>query len=252
LAVPEYYRVFVPSPLPLYERAEFALCCELNARPSSSGILRHCPLAFRDGLRPAAPERMGTCTSSVRNATLIAPFRRMMPASMAPYETPRKPLSRSGPITAILSITLVAGTLDIGENIIFNAFRHVTPYMIFQYIASGLVGMKSFDAGIASVVLGVAIHYAIALTWTIVFFAASRKLEILIRRPVICGLLYGGVVYMIMNFVVLPLTRVPHAEKAMTLASRINGVAALLFCIGLTIALLVRRHAERTAQHAQS
>ncbi len=105
--------------------------------------------------------------------------------------------------------------------------------------------MKSFDAGMASVALGVAIHYAIALAWTVIFFAASRKLEILVRRPVICGLLYGGVVYMIMNFMVLPLTRVPRAEKAMTLASRINGVAALLFCIGLTIALLVRRYTGR-------
>ncbi len=195
---------------------------------------------------------MATCTSGATTATLIVPFRRMMPASMAPYATPSKLLFRSGPITAILWITLVAGTLDISENIIFNAFRHVTPYMIFQYIASGLVGMKSFDAGIASVALGVAIHYAIALAWTVIFFVASRRLEILVRRPVICGLVYGGVVYMIMNFVVLPLTRVPHAEKAMTLASRINGVAALLFCIGLTIALLVRRYRGRMAHHAQS
>ncbi len=195
---------------------------------------------------------MATCTSGASNATLIVPLRRMMPASMVPYATPSKPLSRFGPITAILWIALLAGTLDISENIIFNAFRHVTPYMIFQYIASGLVGMKSFDDGIASVALGIAIHYAIALAWTVIFFAASRRLEILVLRPVICGLLYGGVVYVIMNFVVLPLTRVPHAEKAITLASRINGVAALLFCIGLTIALLVRRQAERTAQHAQS
>jgi len=252
LAVLEYYRVFVPSPVPLYERAKFALCREIKARPSSSSIVRHSLLTLKDGLRPAAPERMATCTSGATSATPIVPFRRMMPASMAPYSTPSKPLSRSGPITVILWITLVAGTLDIGENIIFNAFRHVTPYMIFQYIASGLVGMKSFDAGIASVALGVAIHYAIALAWTVIFFAASRKLEILVRRPVICGLLYGGAVYMIMNFVVLPLTRVPHSEKAVTLASRISGVAALLFCIGLTVALLVRRHAERTAQHAQS
>jgi hypothetical protein len=195
---------------------------------------------------------MATCTSGAPNATFVVPFRRMMPTSMAPYATPSKPRSRSGAITAILWITLVAGTLDISENIIFNAFRHVTPYIIFQYIASGLVGMKSFDAGIASVALGVAIHYTIALAWTVIFFAASRRLEILVLRPVICGLLYGGVAYMIMNFVVLPLTRVPHAEKAMTFASRINGVAALLFCIGLTIALLVRRYTERTAQHAQS
>jgi hypothetical protein len=36
--------------------------------------------------------------------------------------------------------------------------------MIFQYIAGGLIGMKSFGAGIASVTLGVVIHYTIALT----------------------------------------------------------------------------------------
>ena len=52
--------------------------------------------------------------------------------------------------------------------------------------------------------LGVAIHYTIALFWTAVYYAASRWFGILIRRPVVCGLVYGGVVYLIMNFVVLP------------------------------------------------
>jgi hypothetical protein len=75
-----------------------------------------------------------------------------------------------------------------------------------------------------------------------VFYAASRKFSILTRRPVTSGLLYGGAVYLFMNFVVLPLTRVPHVRAAMTLASRINGVLALLLFIGLTISLLVRRN----------
>ncbi len=168
----------------------------------------------------------------------------MMPPRMADYATPGKPLARRGPILAIFWITLIAGTLDISENIIFNFFRHITPYMIFQYIASGLVGMRAFDAGWGSVALGVAIHYTIALTWTVIYFAASRKLHVLVCHPVICGLLYGVIVYVIMNFVVLPLTLLPHATKAMTLASRLNGIAALLVCIGLAIALLVR-HADR-------
>jgi len=137
---------------------------------------------------------------------------------------------------------LIAGTLDITENLVFNLFRGITPKMVFQYIASGLVGMKSFQVGLASVVLGVALHYLIALTWTGIYYAASRKLGILIRRPVICGLLYGAFVYLWMNLVVLPLSGVPHAAAAMMLASRISGVLALLFCIGLTIALLVRRY----------
>jgi hypothetical protein len=46
-----------------------------------------------------------------------------------------------------------------------------------------------------------------------------------------------------MNIVVLPLSRVPPSTTSMTLASHINGVLAVMFCIGLTISLLVCREA---------
>lgn len=46
-----------------------------------------------------------------------------------------------------------------------------------------------------------------------------------------------------MNFVVLPLSGIPHVRSAITLANRINGVLAVLLCIGLTISLLVHRNA---------
>ena len=146
---------------------------------------------------------------------------------------------------SVLRIGLIAGTLDISENLIFNAFRHITPTMVFQYIASGLTGPWAFRAGAASVVVGVAIHYSIALVWTVVYWLASRRVPVVIRRPVMSGLVYGGAVYVVMNWVVLPLTRVPRAHAAMSLASRISGVLALLFCIGVTIAVLVQREALR-------
>jgi len=152
-------------------------------------------------------------------------------------------LARSNAFYTILRIGLVAGTLDITENLVFNQFRGITPTMVFQYIASGLIGMKSFQAGRASVALGIALHYIIALTWTGIFYVASCKLAILRRRPVICGLLYGGFVYLFMNLVVLPLSGVPHVRAAMTVASRVSGVLAVLLCIGLTISLLVSRNA---------
>ena len=150
-------------------------------------------------------------------------------------------------VSSVLRIGLIAGTLDISENLIFNAFRHITPIMIFQYIASGLTGRWAFSGGVASVVLGVGIHYSIALIWTAIYYGASRWWGVLAQRPVVCGLVYGAAVYLIMNLAVLPLTRVPHARAAMTLASRISGVLALLLCIGLTIALLTARERAREA-----
>ena len=149
--------------------------------------------------------------------------------------------ARSNGFSVVVTIGLIAGTLDITDSLVFNHFRGITPTMVFQYIATGLIGTRATNLGLASVALGVVLHYTIALTWTAIFYAASRKLAILTRRPVICGLLYGAFVYVVMNFIVLPLSCVPRVHGTATLAARINAVVALLLCIGLTISLLVRR-----------
>jgi len=77
---------------------------------------------------------------------------------------------------------------------------------VFQYIASGLIGMKSFQSGWSSVTLGFAIHYAIALTWTGIFLFAALKFSTITRRPLLSGVIYGCLVYLIMTFMVLPLS----------------------------------------------
>lgn len=144
-------------------------------------------------------------------------------------------------VWTIFWIGLVAGTLDITENIVFNAFRGITPWRIFQFIASGLLGTHSFQMGWTSVGLGVALHYAIALTWTAIFFIAATKFMVLTRQAILSGLLYGVVVYVVMNWIVLPLSALPPRPAAPTLVSRINAVLALMFCIGLPVALLMRK-----------
>lgn len=145
----------------------------------------------------------------------------------------------------VLWIGLVAGTLDIADNLIFNQLRGIGPERVFRYIASGLIGIESARRWPGSIALGVAIHYAIALFWTALFYLASRKFITLLQRPVIGGLVYGGFVYLFVNFVVLPLSRVPIRPAAITLASRINGILAILLFIGLTISLLMRRNVPR-------
>jgi hypothetical protein len=156
-------------------------------------------------------------------------------------------------LMSILWIGLFAGTLDISENLIFNGFRGITPWRVFQFITSGLIGLKSFRIGWTSVGLGVLIHYAIALSWTAIFYGAASRFRMIMRHPVLSGLIFGALVYFVMNFIVLPLSGVPHARAAsLTLASRINAVLALLFCIGLPISLLVRTTLQRERATAES
>jgi hypothetical protein len=159
---------------------------------------------------------------------------------------PTKVASRPASPSTILWIGLVAGTLDISYNLIYNSFRHITPAMVFRFIASGLVGVPSVEhmSVAAGVALGVILHYCIAMSWTVIFYAASRKIAFLWRRPVISGLLYGCLVFGVMNFVVVPLSNVPHLKRHLTLFAWFYVVLLpLLLCIGLTISLLISKYA---------
>ena len=142
----------------------------------------------------------------------------------------------------VLAIGLFAGTLDIADAFIFNILRGITPVMVLQYIASGLIGAASFHGGLASTGLGLVLHYLIALSWTTLFYIASRKIAILTRRPILSGLIYGDVIYLVMNFVIVPVSSVPHPKNPTTIAALVNGVLALMLCIGLPISVLTARY----------
>ena len=100
--------------------------------------------------------------------------------SAVPQTAVRRPVSYS----TILWIGLVAGTLDISDNLIYNAMRGVTPAMVFRFIASGLVGTRVVQMGWVAVALGLWLHYFIALSWTVIFYAASRQITVLWTRTV--------------------------------------------------------------------
>jgi hypothetical protein len=143
-------------------------------------------------------------------------------------------------LSPILAIGLVAGTLDISDALIFVSRQGITPSMVFRFIASGLIGVSAAARGPLPVLLGVLLHYTIALAWTAAFVLASLRLPVLRRRPVISGLVYGVLVYLIMNLIVLPLSSVPPHQGPTPLAARVNGVLAVMLCIGLTVSLLTR------------
>lgn len=136
---------------------------------------------------------------------------------------------------------LIAGTLDISGACIVSWLRaSVPPERVLQSVASGLLGAAAYTGGAKTAALGLAIHFFIATIWTIVFYLASRKLRFLIAQPIVWGLVYGVVVYAFMNFVVLPLSQFPQRGTP-TLTGRLIGLVIIMFCIGLPIALIVRR-----------
>jgi fructose-specific phosphotransferase system IIC component len=76
---------------------------------------------------------------------------------------------------------------------------------------------------------------------TAVYYAASRRLRALVDHAVICGLAYGVVVYLFMYYVVLPLSAI-HAKNPYPLVSVVTALGIHMLCVGLPIALVVRRY----------
>jgi hypothetical protein len=135
---------------------------------------------------------------------------------------------------------LIAGTLDILAAFLTAWLRRsVSPTRVLQFISSGIVGREAFAGGMKTAALGLALHFLIATTATVVFYFASRRLFFLVERPVAAGLLYGVLVFLFMNFVVIPLSQV--AANPATASGLIIGVLTIMFCVGLPIALVVRR-----------
>lgn len=133
---------------------------------------------------------------------------------------------------------LIAGFLDITVAIVESGLEGKGAVHLFQAIAGGLLGMSSFHGGIATAALGLLFHFLIATTAAAVFYLASRKLKFLVRHAIPSGLLYGVMVYGVMNYIVLPLSAY-HVEIAFP---HIKDVAILMFMIGLPISLVVRRY----------
>jgi hypothetical protein len=122
----------------------------------------------------------------------------------------------------------LAATIDFG-------MRGVSFERLWQGVASGALGRSSFQHGAASALLGLFFHVLIAMTAALVFNIAARFLPALISHYIVSGILYGIVVYLFMNFVVIPMSALPH--RPIVLSAAIKGLIVHMICVGLPISV---------------
>jgi len=139
---------------------------------------------------------------------------------------------------------LLAGTLDITAAFVEAGLEGRSPVSLLQGIAGGLLGMSSFQGGLATAALGAFFHFFIATTAAAVFYLASRKLKFLVKHAIPSGLLYGVAVYVFMVYAVLPMSAY-HTKIALPPMSHlIRDVAIHMFLVGLPISLIVRKYSD--------
>jgi hypothetical protein len=129
----------------------------------------------------------------------------------------------------------VAGTLDL--ILAFNSYGRGMP----RGIASGLLGQRAFDGGLATWILGIFLHFFIAFSAAAIYCLTSRKLKFLKDHFFVCGLFYGIACFLVMNLIVLPLSALPHKSSTFTRTGLIHGLLVQMLIIGLPISFSARK-----------
>jgi hypothetical protein len=152
-------------------------------------------------------------------------------------------LGRPRALETILYGGLVVGILDgLFALIFYGLILGAQPMRIFQSVASGLLGKASYEGGAKTFLLGILLHFVVATCIAAVYYVASLKLPGLLHHAVVSGLIYGMIAYMVMNYVVIPLSAIGYRPTSLRLFLPAFIGHALL--VGLPVALLARRSAK--------
>lgn len=141
------------------------------------------------------------------------------------------------PLPAILVGGAIAGALDLTAAYIAYGWN------VPRGIASGLMGPSARQGGLGTYILGIALHFFIAISAAAVYYVVSRKLTFLAEHWLICGMFFGIAVWLVMNLVVLPLSAI-HVRGPFSLRGIIQGILIHMFLIGPPIAFSVRRFSK--------
>lgn len=142
---------------------------------------------------------------------------------------------------------LVVGALDGADGAVYYYLAHgVNPLQVFQYIASGALGAAAYQSGLTAAALGAVAHFSLAFGFAGAFVVAYLHSAAIRRHWVVTGLAYGIAVWVLMTFVVLPLSAVvfpPSAigHAATPIGDQVNGAIGHAITVGLASAYVARR-----------
>lgn len=143
---------------------------------------------------------------------------------------------------AILAGGLIAGTIDIGAAALINM---IDPRVILRFIAGGALGKNALQGGAAIEWLGLFLQWGMSLLIAAIFVFTALRLRWLTARPVLAGLAYGVVVFVVMNYVVMYFSAW-HRINHFTPASFVENLLAMLV-FGLIVSICARVYVGRRA-----
>lgn len=143
-------------------------------------------------------------------------------------------------IQPVLISGLVIGILDgLTAAIHYYLKTGKNPAAVYKFIASGVLGPTALKGGADMVILGIVLHLMIAMVFAFLFYLIYERTGLFRLSPWLVGLIYGSFVWVVMNLVVVPLSRTPHIT--LTTSRILTSWLILVVMIGLPLAFMARR-----------
>ena len=155
-----------------------------------------------------------------------------------------KPILYAGTLVGVLDITAAC--------INARVLAGFPPAHVLQSVAGGLLGRGTYNGGVATAALGLAMHFTMALAVATIFYALSRRFSLpkKLSGVVAVGLLYGAAVFVVNNFATAPFlswvrSLYLHTPILFKPAMGWSQLVIHLFCVGLPSALVVAHYSKK-------
>src|SRR5512145_2199582 len=150
---------------------------------------------------------------------------------------------------SLLRLTLIGGFISgflhlvVQQGIVFGLILKTPIMSALQYAASGIMGDAAFAGGLATALFGLVLDFIMITIMAGVFIFSVDRIPLLRRNVIVGSILYGFGVFIVMNFIVLPLSAAPELP-ASPLWLLIELVLQHILLIGLPLGILVQRNAN--------
>jgi hypothetical protein len=146
---------------------------------------------------------------------------------------------------AVFRAGLLVGCLDILAALVnFYIQTGRDPRIVLKYIASAVFGRDAYGADPLFPVMGLIFHFLIAFTWTLIFFFLYPRIKLMSRNRILTGVVYGLLVWMVMNRLVVPLSRAA-VSPVFAWKQAVPAILILILAIGIPLSFLADRYYRR-------
>ena len=113
---------------------------------------------------------------------------------------------------AVIPVWLVTASWDFLCATTLSVFAyHTTVARLWQGVASTVLGPAALDGGAKTAAVGIALHLAVAFTWSALFVAIARLSPTILRMiatpsgALAVAAAYGPIIWLVMSLVIIPL-----------------------------------------------